>query len=145
MRSQERFESLKAGIIAGLSLLLTSLSFVLINGSILAKYFVTLSSLRVDIDWHQLISGAIAAICGLLFGLTYRYIIRDDNNPQLKVGAVFAFGLVRGLSQLDMGLNTLGSILPFIVLVVESIVWFAIAALSVDLAIKLGWVKTFKG
>jgi hypothetical protein len=50
----------------------------------------------------------------LLFGVTYRYIIQEDSNPQLKAGAVLAFGLVRGLTVLDIGLNILSKLLPFI-------------------------------
>jgi hypothetical protein len=94
-------------------------------------------------DWRWWISGAISCFCGLLFGVTYRYIIRSDNNPQLKAGGVLAFGLVRGLTQVDVGLYCY-SILPFVVLGAESIVWFAMSAIALDTAIKLGWVKTFK-
>jgi hypothetical protein len=92
-----------------------------------------------------LISTGIAGFSGFLFGATYRYIIREDKNPHLKEGGVFAFGLVRGLAQVDIGLNFSTSIFPLIVLASESILGFAIAAFSLDSAIKFGWVKPFKG
>ncbi len=56
-------------------------------------------SLAVDGGWGLgtlLSQGGIVLSC-LLFGVTYRYIIRRDlGNLQLKSGAVAAFGLVRG-------------------------------------------------
>jgi predicted metal-binding membrane protein len=88
----------------------------------------------------------------LLFGVTYRYIMSSDENPQLKAGGVLAFGLVRGLTQIDVGLCCYSTILPFVVLGAESVVWFAMSAIlfqshfvnALDTAIKLGWVKPFK-
>ncbi|MBW4608945.1 MAG: hypothetical protein KME22_17500 [Hassallia sp. WJT32-NPBG1] len=140
----ERLESLKAGIFGGLSLCLAFLITSFLNNLLLSKYFPALRIFQISIqDWRWWISGAISCFCGLLFGVTYRYIIRSDNNPQLKAGGVLAFGLVRGLTQVDVGLYCY-SILPFVVLGAESIVWFAISAIALDTAIKLGWVKTFK-
>jgi len=34
------------------------------------------------------------------------YLIRSDKNPQLKAGGVLAFGLVRGLTQIELGWNS---------------------------------------
>lgn len=138
----ERVESLKAGIIGGFSLGLAFVITSLLNTLVLARYFPTLVSLHIDVNWLWLCRGAIAGFSGLLFGVTYRYIIRTDKNPQLKTGAVMAFALVRGLTQVEMGLNS-STILPFVVLAGESILWFAIAAIAVDIAILLGWVKSF--
>ncbi|MHC5829829.1 MAG: hypothetical protein ACYT04_81365, partial [Nostoc sp.] len=95
------------------------------------------------LNWHLWVSGAIAFFSGLLFGVTYRYIIRSDKNPQLKAGGVLAFGLVRGLTQIELGWNSHSTILPFVVLAFESVLWFAIAAIAVDIAIKLRWLKPF--
>lgn len=83
-------------------------------------------------------------MCGLQFGLTYRYVIRSDANFQLKLGAVLAFGLVRGLTQLDIELNTPSFVLPLVVMAGESIACFALATIAIELAIGQGWVKTFK-
>jgi hypothetical protein len=140
----ERLESLKAGFFGGLSLCLAFLITSFLNNLLLAKYFTALSIFQMNIqDWRWWISGGISCFCGLLFGVTYRYIIRSDDNLQLKAGGVLAFGLVRGLTQIDVGLCCYGTILPFVVLGAESIVWFAIAAIALDTAIKLGWVKPF--
>lgn len=134
----ERLESLKAGIIGGLSLGFTWLITHLINTLLLARYFELLASLQVTVNWHWLVSLAIATFSGLLFGVTYRYIIRQDQNPQLKAGGVMAFGLVRGLTQIDVGWS-----IPSVVLAGESVLWFIVAAIALDIAIKFGWVKSF--
>ena len=136
----ERLESLKAGIIGGLSLGMAFLITSVVNTLVLAKYFPILASLQREINWYWGLSGGIAAFSGLLFGVTYRYIIRTDQNPQLKSGGVMAFGLVRGLTFID---GTQIS-LPDFVLAGESILWFAIGAIALDTTIKIGWVKPFK-
>ncbi|GAX35833.1 hypothetical protein [Nodularia sp. NIES-3585] len=135
----ERLESLKAGIIGGLSVCMAFLITSLVNTLVLAKYFSTLASLQVEINWHWWLSGGIAAFSGLLFGVTYRYIIRTDQNPQLKSGGVLAFGLVRGLTQIDCA----KMILPALVLAGESVLWFAVGAIALDTAIQIGWIKPF--
>ncbi len=134
----ERLESLKAGIIGGLSLSFACLMTNLINTLVLARYFEIFTSLQVTANWHWLISWAIAAFSGLLFGVTYRYIIRQEQNPQLKAGGVLAFDLVRGLAQIEVGWN-----LPCAVLAGESVLWFIVAAIALDQAIQFGWVKPF--
>jgi hypothetical protein len=140
----ERLESLKAGTIAALFVSFAFLSTTAINHLLLATNFMTLSSLQTELlNWQWVVSGAIAAFCGLLFGVTYRYAIRSDDNLQLKTGVVLAFGLVRGLTQLEIGANASGSILPFVVMAGESILWFAIAAIALNWAIQQGWVKPF--
>ncbi|WP_341525754.1 hypothetical protein WKK05_24690 [Nostoc sp. UHCC 0302] len=139
----ERLESLKAGIIGGLSLGFAFVITNLINNLVLAKYFEILASLQIGVSWYWLVSGAIAGFSGLLFGVTYRYIIRLDNNPQLKTGGVLAFGLVRGLTQIEVGWNSAETILPFLVLAFESVLWFAMAAIALDIAIKFGWIQPF--
>ncbi|MBW4684778.1 MAG: hypothetical protein KME40_06670 [Komarekiella atlantica HA4396-MV6] len=139
----ERLESLKAGIIGGLSLCFAFVITSLINTLVLAKYFQTLANLHVSVNWHCWVSGAVACFSGLLFGITYRYIIRSDNNPQLKAGGVLAFGLVRGLTQIELGLNSANKVLPCLVLALESVLWFVVGAIALDTAIQLGWLKPF--
>jgi hypothetical protein len=75
--------------------------------------------------------------------VTYRYIIRDDVNPHLKSGAVFAFGLVRGLAQVEVGLSNPNSVVPVVVMASESILMFAVARVLLDAAIARHWVKPF--
>jgi hypothetical protein len=133
----ERLESLKAGIIGGFSLGLAFIVTSFVNTLTLAKYLPALTTEQF------LLSGAIAIFSGLLFGVTYRYIIRVDKNPQLKAGGVFAFGLVRGLTQIEVGWNSAETIVPLLVLALESVFWFAVAAIAIDIAIQLGWLKPF--
>ncbi len=141
----ERLESFKAGVIAGFCLTFAFVITSLVNSLVLARYFPALSSLQIDLlNWHWLVSSAIACFSGLLFGVTYRYIIRSDKNPQLKAGGVLAFGLVRGLAQVDVAFSSAYPILPFFVLGVESILWFGLAALALDIAMQFGWLKPFQ-
>lgn len=139
----ERIESLKAGIVGGLSMCFTFILTSLLNTFGLVKYFEILASLQSNVNWHWWIGGAVATFTGLLFGVTYRYIIRSDKNPQLKAGGVLAFGLVRGLTQIELGWNSNSTIWPFLVLAAESLFWFAFAAIALDIAIKLHWLKPF--
>ncbi len=141
----ERIESLKAGFLAGLCLTVAFFLTTLVNNLVLATNFDQLASLATgsfNLQW--LVSAGIVCFCGLLFGVTYRYIIRSDKNPQLKAGGVLAFGLVRGLTQVEVGLSDSKSVLPFVVLGVESILWFALAAFFLDTAMQLGWIKPFQ-
>ncbi|OUL20343.1 hypothetical protein BV372_32890 [Nostoc sp. T09] len=140
----ERLESLKAGIIGGICLLLAFIISSLLHTLVLAKYFPILANLEIaPLNLDFLLSGAIASFSGLLFGVTYRYIIRLDRNPQLKAGGVFAFGLVRGLTQIEVGWNSTATVLPYLVLAFESVSWFAIAAMAIDTAMQIGWLKPF--
>ncbi|MDH6098289.1 hypothetical protein NWP21_05430 [Anabaenopsis sp. FSS-46] len=134
----ERLESLKAGIISAISLSLAFLITSLVNTMVLVQYFPTLASLYTNINFHWWLTGGIAGLSGFLFGVTYRYIIRTDNNTQLKSGAVLAFGLVRGLTQLNST-----NIIPDLVQAGESIFWFAMGAIALDTAIQIRWVKPF--
>jgi hypothetical protein len=139
----ERIESLKSGVIGGLSVCFAFAIANLLNTLVLAKYVQTLACLQSDVNWHLWVSGAVASFTGFLFGVTYRYIIRSDQNPQLKVGGVLAFGLVRGLTQIEIGWNSHSTIWPFVVLAFESVLWFALAAIALNIAIQLRWVKPF--
>ncbi len=143
----ERIESLKAGTLAGISLFLTFGAIALGNSFILAHKFDFWANLEIlALDWDVLFQGAIAFISGFLFGVTYRYIIRQDSNPHLKSGAVVAFGTVRGLGQIDVGLNseaTFVDLWPLMILGMESVVAFAVAGLVLDLGISQKWIKPF--
>ncbi|MBD2094955.1 hypothetical protein H6F90_07270 [Trichocoleus sp. FACHB-591] len=140
----ERIESLKAGTLAALSVCVAFAAIALVNSQVLATQFASLASLQIaSIEANLLISGAIAILAGFLFGVTYRYVIREDQNPHLKSGVVLAFGLVRGLAQVDVGFNLQGTLWPFGVLAIESICLFAIARLALDFAIQQDWVKQF--
>ncbi|MEB3217144.1 MAG: hypothetical protein VKN72_13070 [Nostocales cyanobacterium 94392] len=140
----ERLESIKAGAVGSLSFSFLFILAAIFNNFLLNKYLTKLDSFSIFTQNSQwLISAGIAGFSGFLFAVTYRYIIRKDENPHLKSGAVMAFGLVRGLSQVDMGLNFTLSILPFALLAVESILEFGVTAFILDHALQLGWVKPF--
>lgn len=137
----ERIESIKAGVLGGFSVAIawgiTSLGNQLMLSS-------GVESWAIFPEWQRLwLSGANAGIAGFLFGVTYRYIIRDDVNPHLKSGAVFAFGLVRGLAQVEVGLSNPNSLFPVAVMASESILMFAVARVLLDAAIARHWVKPF--
>ncbi|MEB3177424.1 MAG: hypothetical protein VKL59_00025 [Nostocaceae cyanobacterium] len=141
----ERVESLKAGIIGGLSLLSAFVITELLNNFVLGQYFeLPWNYQMLSVNWQTLLSAGIAGASGLLFGVTYRYIVRQDNNPQLKAGGVMAFGLVRGLAQVDAKITCNNSVVPVIVLAGESILWFGLGGVALDAAMQWGWVKSFK-
>lgn len=140
----ERLESLKAGIIGSISLGLAFLGTSLINVLWLSQDFPIFTYDKIDqVNLQALLSGVIAGFSGFLFGVTYRYIIRVDSNPHLKTGGIWAFGLVRGLTQIEVGWDINNPILPFLILAGESILWFALAAFALDIAILRKWLKPF--
>ncbi|RUR86154.1 hypothetical protein ACF3DV_16465 [Chlorogloeopsis fritschii PCC 9212] len=142
----ERLQSLKAGVLGGFCLFLAYLITSLLNSLVLTEHFSALNSLNIQsLDWHFLLSGSFVTFSGFLFGVTYRYIIRQDQNPHLKSGGVLAFGLVRGLTQIDVGVTFASTIVPLIVMATESVFWFAIAAIALDTALQQGWIKAFRG
>jgi hypothetical protein len=124
----ERLESLKAGVISSVSSVFAFLLTSAINTWLL----------HFQASW--LISTIFMGFSGFLFGVTYRYIIRNDNNPHLKSGAVMAFGLVRGLAEIDSSWKY-----PDIALAGESIFCFAIAATILDFSIQKNWIRPFLG
>jgi hypothetical protein len=130
---EERIESLKAGTVGAVAIAPLSILTLFINQQFFSAQFPL-----------NLVSCAIATFTGFLFGVTYRYIIREDENSHLKSGAVLSFGLIRGLGQIDIGINTQSTLLPFVALAGESVLMFAIARLCLDLALHQNWVRPFK-
>ncbi|MEB3886289.1 hypothetical protein [Lyngbya sp. CCY1209] len=131
----ERRESLGAGILAAVSLTAIALFLLGVNSLLLDRPLVP--------DLDLAVRGAIAGASGFLFGATYRYIIRRDDNSHLKQGAVLAFGLVRGLAIAEAGL-TRGEPLPQLVLGgTESLLMFAGTAIVLDFALRRRWIAPF--
>lgn len=147
----ERLESLKAGAVAAFGVFFGFGAIAIVNSLIIAQRWDFLAGLQVRaIDLNFAFKGSIALLAGFLFGVTYRYGIRRDTNPQLKSGVVLAFGLVRAFGQLDAGLlfeagkmPALQELLPFVVRSVESVLLFAIAGFFLDWAIGRSWIKPF--
>lgn len=140
----ERIESLKAGIIGMLStpiaLLLTAGIALLSNESLLGTEGMAIDQIPT---LSTLVHGGTTALSGFLFGVTYRYIVRQDTNPQLKTGAVMAFGLVRGLAQLQIIVGQPDWLWTSGFYLLKSVLLFSIVALVVDWAMQRGWVKPF--
>jgi hypothetical protein len=131
----ERIESVKAGSFSGIT---AGISYGLI---------VAIDRLILAVDSRSLISlgleAAISIVTGFLFGVTYRYIIRTDRNDHLNSGAVLAFGLVRGLAQIDVTKFELSQVLMDGLIVGKSILLFAVARYAIDLALTAGWILPF--
>ncbi|HEY9644436.1 MAG TPA: hypothetical protein V6C57_28330 [Coleofasciculaceae cyanobacterium] len=143
----ERIESLKAGLIGGSTGAMVALLILWFQATGSAQtadalepaHFLALSQLEIT----GILQGAIAFLTSFLFGITYRYIIRQDSNPQLKAGGVLAFGLVRGLAQVESAIALKAAWLTVGIQVAESIGMIAIAALVLEGAIWQGWLKPF--
>ncbi len=144
LTTAERIESLKAGILAGLSLVLAYGITTVGNSLVLVAQVEALAPLQITTVVNLLVRMAIAFFSGFLFGVTYRYVIRDDKNPHLKSGAVLAFGLVRGLAPVEVEQNLTDSFWVLSVLGVESILYFAITRFTLDWAMHQKWVKPFR-
>lgn len=142
---QERIESLKAGLLSASAAVLAFAALQVMN-TLLTQLLSTWTATTLTTDsWVSLIGSlAIAAISGFLFGVTYRYAIRQDTNPQLKSGVVLAFGMVRGLAQVDTGFGITDTVVPFVLMAVESLVIFGCDRVALDQALQRGWVKSFQ-
>lgn len=143
----ERIESVKAGIVGAGTFAIAELVILLISYSAFNLLpegdFINLATM-VTINEVWLLQLIIGAVSGFLFGVTYRYVIRNDTNSHLNDGAVLAFGLVRGLALVEQ--NLLGSeLLSVLFLIIQSIICFAIARLVLDLAIAHKFIKPFIG
>lgn len=126
----ERIESLKIGFLAAVAFTVAYLLTLVIQ----LKFVSDLTSF----GWVQI---AIAALSGFLFGVTYRYIVQNQENPHLKEGTVLAFGLVRGLVPLETSNGLNEHFLSLSLFVGESLFCFAIARWCLDLAFSYGWLK----
>jgi hypothetical protein len=131
----ERIESVKAGSLSGITAGISYVSLAMIDKLVLPEYSRSLISLGLE--------AAISIITGFLFGVTYRYIVRTDRNDHLNSGAVLAFGLVRGLAQIDVSKFELSQIWIDGLMVSKSILLFSIARYLLDLALTASWILPF--
>ncbi|UZQ53300.1 hypothetical protein OOK60_12385 [Trichothermofontia sichuanensis B231] len=138
--AKERLQSLKIGLLAaGVALL----SFL---GLDRAVRFLPLPTVTGGMAQGMVpigIEAAIVLLSGFLFGVTYRYVVRHDRNPHLKSGVVLAFGLVRGLGQLEVGIRLADGWLLLGWFVIESLILFAIVGGVVEVALTTGKVARF--
>ncbi|MDX2215809.1 MAG: hypothetical protein SFY66_21275 [Oculatellaceae cyanobacterium bins.114] len=140
MSDLERIESLKAGTVGAIATGLAA--FVL---ALIVPLFQEKVSWGLTIQLSTLLEGAIALVTGFLFGVSYRYIVRQDDNSHLKSGAILAFGVIRGLAQIDLHVDAiaLDQLIDWGSVVMQNIVLFAIAQQVLNLAIAQKWVKPF--
>lgn len=151
--AEERLESLKAAGLAGLAtagtftvLLLTHPSSVLGWIPALPAGFHPWGEFEF---WRALALTpglwplAIATLSGSLFGLTYRYAVRRDANPQLKAGVVLAFGLVRGLAQVDTEATLVQPVGSWLGVLAKSLLLFMMAGACLEVALQNRWIKPF--
>lgn len=132
--NKERIESVKAGILSGGA-------FTLAYGVVLLVHHYTWTV--TPEGFNLLFKVAIAFVSGFLFGVTYRYIVRTEQNSHLKDGAVLAFGLVRGLGTTEVSQFLSQDIWVLGIVGVESLLCFAVARFFLDLALQYHWVKPF--
>lgn len=131
----ERIESVKAGSLSGITAGISYVAISTIDRLVLPEYSRSLISLGLE--------AAISIVTGFLFGVTYRYIVRTDRNDHLNSGAVLAFGLVRGLAQIDVSKFELSQIWIDGLIVGKSILLFSVARYLLDRALTAGWVLPF--
>lgn len=143
----ERLESLKAGIVGKLTAAILFVPLTLLNHFLRSGHLPQSGTLKGLASWLQLetlISGAIVLLSGFLFGITYRYIVRLDSNPQLQSGAVGAFGLVRGLAQIEANWDKKMPLWIGGLEVAENLLLFGAIALSLNWAMHRGWIQRMK-
>lgn len=93
-REIDRLESVKSGVFSA-------------AGGCLATLPLVVSDPSTATPVQLLASLGVAGVCSFLFGVVYRYAVRSDiGNSQIKGGIVAAFGLVRGLSQAQVTIES---------------------------------------
>ena len=140
----ERIESAKVAIAGGLITGLIGLAWLLMDRYVHGE----MNGVIFQGGWNLtnltlLVNGAIAALSGSLFALTYRYAIRQDDNPQLRGGVVLAFTLVRGLAEVDASSAIAQNFWPFLTACGESFLLFGGCAIALNLAFAEQWLKPF--
>ena len=85
----DRIESVKVAITSGIAGTIVSSPFSLITG-IISQF---------DSDWQVKHVSLFFSL--FLFGITYRYAVRKDENSNLKQGVIVAFALTRALAMVD--------------------------------------------
>ncbi|MGB7249345.1 MAG: hypothetical protein WBC73_10430, partial [Phormidesmis sp.] len=133
--AQMRMESIKAGLIGAIAV--TSAATLAWSSLFLFALPLTPPSSLLA----GLVNLAVALCSGFFFGVTYRYIVRQDGNLHLSSGAVGAFALVRSLAQIEATWNDTFTPLTWLLVTGESFLWFAVARYSLDWAIRKRWVQ----
>jgi hypothetical protein len=138
----DRIESFKAAVLAGIAAGLVAGGLLLLHRVPSMGWGMALASIKAGLSGSTFwVSVIIAGLSGGLFGITYRYAVRQDPNSQLKAGVVLAFSLVRGLALVNVAAAVSLRGWPFAVAIGESLLLFATAAVALEIAQRQGWVK----
>jgi hypothetical protein len=139
---EDRVQSLKTAVLTGTA------AGLVVGAVLLGRRLKSLGWSNLWQSLGQGLSGetlwlavAIAALSGSLFGITYRYAIRQDTNLQINLGVILAFSLVRGLAMVDTAAALSLNGWPFLNAIGESLLMFTTAAGLLELALKQGWIK----
>ncbi|MBE9111085.1 hypothetical protein IQ273_16885 [Nodosilinea sp. LEGE 07298] len=142
---EDRIESLKAAVLAGTAAGMVAAGLLLAHRVPSLGWGAAIASIASGLSGSTFwVSAAIAGLSGGLFGITYRYAVRQDENSQLKTGVVLAFSLVRGLALVNVAAAVSLRGWPFAVAIAESLLIFAAAAAVLEVAQQQGWVKAVK-
>ena len=87
----EKIESVKAAVFSAIGGSLAVIPYAILKGAIL----------HFNADWEFNCDGLLI-LTAPLFGITYRYAIRRDNNPNLKQGVIGAFVITRAVASLKV-------------------------------------------
>ena len=133
--AQARIESIKSGLIgAGV---IGLVSIVTMLGAVAGGLPLSLPASVLGL----LVNLAVAIASGFFFGVTYRYIVRQDDNLHLGGGAVGAFALVRSLAQIEATWDDTFALVSWLLVTGESFLWFVAARYALDFAIGRQWIK----
>jgi hypothetical protein len=83
----EKLESVKAAVISAVGGSLAVIPYAIIKGALM----------HFNSEWEFNIDGLLI-LTAPLFGITFRYAIRRDNNPNLKQGVIGAFVITRAVA-----------------------------------------------
>ncbi|MGK7944535.1 MAG: hypothetical protein AB4058_08690 [Microcystaceae cyanobacterium] len=132
MSDLERLESIKAGILGAIAF---TFSYLLLEG---LRVNLASNLSYIPNGWIKV---PISLITGALFTITYRYILQGTDNPHLKEGAVFAFGLVRGFVPVESTSDILNHWGELSLILGENLLSFLLTRMIIDWAFERGWIK----
>ena len=132
--AEARLESIKAGLIsAGI---VGSIAAI----TLLSKAFIDTPLPFPTTTIGKLVHLAVAIASGFFFGVTYRYIVRQDDNLHLGEGAVGAFAFVRSLAQIEATWNDTFAPLTWLLITGESFLWFVSARYAIGWSMRKKWI-----
>ncbi|MEM8642871.1 MAG: hypothetical protein AAGG51_29250 [Cyanobacteria bacterium P01_G01_bin.54] len=137
-RLLEQIESVRAGLWG--AMLLT-----LVEGGLLAlQTGLAHYDIRLFPQSSTAVAIAVALSSGFLFGIAYRYIVRQDDNPHLRQGAVLAFTGVRWGALLEAHPQWWSEPEQWpgaIAIGLATVVAFGVTRWGLDRALRQGWLK----